>query len=616
VAASVLQFGTADPGSVTLTGVTAGSILHAWVNGDASSSTISVSDNRNGAWSAQLDATVNNGRGDALGQFRFVNTVSGTVVITPAQVGSPSFLGITVIEIGGVSVSGSPPDQHKTNDQSAPGTGTDAQVVSDATSPSGNFTNSAQPALIVALGYDDSSGIPPTAGTGFTSAGVGMFAICTVESKRITTVAAQSATFTNAGGEGVTIAAIYLEAAGATAVVEGPRLRANPAFHLLGPGRFRAPRLVQSPGGTVPPATAITLALTGVSATSAVGSVTPSFTIPTTGAAATGAVGTLTPSSAVGLTGNGSTSAAGTVVPAFSLSITGDAAGSAVGSAVVSFALALSGAASSSSVGNLAAVTGLTGNSGTGSAGSTGPQFAIGLTGAAASSAVGSMLTVSSAALTGDGATGSVGTLGPGMSFALTGAAASAAVGTVAPVFALALTGDSATGSAGSLVPGTTVGLTGMGAAGAAGNVTVFQAGTAALSGTSSTGSAGSPSVSLTVALAGNGATAATGNLGAAISPAPLAGNSAASAVGGVTSSRAFLLSGVSAAGAVGTVGVISNSTVALSGVQVTGSVGTMVATGFSLQLPTLFIRHGNVTADRVSPDGPTVATGQPTETE
>jgi len=99
--------------------------------------------------------------------------------------------------------------------------------------------------------------------------------------------------------------------------------------------------------------TDVTVALTGVSSTTAVGSMTPSSAVPLTGISSTTAVGTMTPSeSNIALTGVSSTTAVGSMsASSVSVALTGVSTTAAVGTVSVLHSQTLIGVSATSSVG-------------------------------------------------------------------------------------------------------------------------------------------------------------------------------------------------------------------------------------------------------------------------
>lgn len=183
--------------AATLT-VTSGNALWCVTGADTSfSPNISgVSDSVNGSWGTILDAAIVDGNGNKTGAFAKANAGAGSTVVTTTFSIGCGYKVIAVAEISGVTAS--PLDGHVGgNVQNLPGTGTDAIV-------SGTATNATQPALVVALCYNSegASGVTPTVGTGFTSAGSGWalgfgVAGARVESKRVTAAGGNIAKFTS-----------------------------------------------------------------------------------------------------------------------------------------------------------------------------------------------------------------------------------------------------------------------------------------------------------------------------------------------------------------------------------------------------------------------------------
>ena len=198
----------------------------------------------------------------------------------------------------------------------------------------------------------------------------------------------------------------------------------------------------------------INVSLTGVSASSSIGSVSVSAEINTgwgrqpwnenawgiagdvllDGQQATASVGSLSPADVIGLTGVSSTASVGspTIVGDITQSLTGVSATSSVGSISPADVMRLTGVSATSSVGSItpADVIGLTGVSATASNGeitvSTNPV--VDVTGISATSSVGSLAPADVMGLTGVSATGSVGTLTPADVMGLTGVEATASV--------------------------------------------------------------------------------------------------------------------------------------------------------------------------------------------
>jgi len=197
----------------------------------------------------------------------------------------------------------------------------------------------------------------------------------------------------------------------------------------------------------------IDVSTTGVSATTAIGSVTVSAEINSgwgrqpwnenawgiqgdvllDGQEATASVGSISPADVMGVTGVSSTASVG------SPSIIGD------------ITQALTGVSATASVGTIspADVMGLTGVSATASAGSISPADVIGVSGVSATTSVGEINITSNPTviLSGVSATSSVGSITPADVIGLTGVSATASVGTLTPADVMGLTGVEATAS-------------------------------------------------------------------------------------------------------------------------------------------------------------------------
>lgn len=202
------------------------------------------------------------------------------------------------------------------------------------------------------------------------------------------------------------------------------------------PNRIRVRPATFIPGA---PSANVSVALTGVSGTGAVGTLVDSISYALTGNAATGSLGNVGDAISYALTGNQATGAVGTLGRAITYGLTGVAGSGAVGSV-------------SSGTGGSAALTGV---SGTGSVGTVVSSVSYALTGVAGTGSVGSVSR--SQALTGVNATGAVGTPVSAISVALTGVLGSGSVGSVqdAGNIIKALSGVSATGSVGTVTLGT-----------------------------------------------------------------------------------------------------------------------------------------------------------------
>lgn len=191
--------------------VTVGSALHVFSgNKDTSGATITVADGVNGSWAAALDSIDDTTNLQRTAQFSFPNSAAGSVTATATFSTTSLLRTIELCEIVGV-LTASPLDVHTGQVQASPGAGTDAVT-------SGVVTNSKQPALVLGLSTDNRtvSPVAPAAGTGFTDLG----AIWTLaggnqarlESKRVTAIGSQAATFTGTAGIApTTLVAVYDE---------------------------------------------------------------------------------------------------------------------------------------------------------------------------------------------------------------------------------------------------------------------------------------------------------------------------------------------------------------------------------------------------------------------
>jgi len=243
----------------------------------------------------------------------------------------------------------------------------------------------------------------------------------------------------------------------------------------------------------------VTVALTGVSATGAVGTDAVLHDQAVTGVAATATVGTTAPSTTVAVTGNAATASVGSVTPSASVSLTGVVATTSVGTTAPSTTVAVTGVEATGAVGTVTASIGgditapVTGVSSTGTVGTLAPSTTVATTGVSAAGAVGTVVPASLATITGVVGTAAAGTLTPSTTVTVSGVAAAAAVGGVAP--------------------GTAVGLIGVAATGAVGTVTVSAGSdlSVAISGVAATGSIGNLAPSFTVSVSG---VAATGSVG------------------------------------------------------------------------------------------------------
>jgi hypothetical protein len=337
--------------------------------------------------------------------------------------------------------------------------------------------------------------------------------------------------------------------------------------------------LVNGHVGSVGAAGASVVPISGVEAAVSVGSVVASLDKALTTVAATGAVGTVSVAGqSVALVGVSATAASGTVAPEKTLAISGVAATGSVGLVSVTRLSALTGVAASGALGFIAAdparvdvlsgvqatasvgvvSTSLVGVQAAGEVGSTVADSTVALTGVAATTGAGVVKSTPTSALTSVAVTGSVGSVAPVGVVALSGVSATASVGSVAvPTQVAAITGVSATTAVGSQTPSSDVGLTGVEAAGAVGTVTTTADREQALTGVAALGQLGF-------------VTAQTDVL------AILTGVTGTGQVGLVVADRIAALSGETVTGSVGSVAADPNRTTALTGILLTVSVGNV----------------------------------------
>lgn len=301
-------------------------------------------------------------------------------------------------------------------------------------------------------------------------------------------------------------------------------------------------------------------ALTGVSATPAVGTVDVEHDQALSGVEATPAVGSVTPSTTVDLSGVEATPAVGNVAVSADVeeALTGVESPSAVGFVGVLHDQALSGVEATPAVGSVTPSTtvDLSGVEATPEVGSVGftKSGSVELSGVEAVSAVGTVGIAESGevALVGVESPSAVDTVGVEHDQALAGVESPSAVGSVGVLHDQDLSGVEATPAVGSVTPSTTVELSGVEAVSAVGNVAVPGAAT----------------------LTGVEATTAVDSVGVVHDQA-LSGVEILPQVGSVTPSTTIELSGVEATPAVGDVAVPgADVQVALTGVEATPEVG------------------------------------------
>lgn len=198
--ASVLQTGHNETNSsvatlaLTLTGLALGSAIKVWVGLNHFFGVTSVVGSVNGAYTS-TDTSADDAANKKLLVYRFVNNQATGETVTITFDSAHANVGAAWAEVGGVKAAAF--DIAATGRvQATPTTGTDLVLTNAA-------SNTAQPALIVAASWNE-SGNAPAAGTGFTSiatidwSATGPGGQMLIESKRITAIASQTASFTAA----------------------------------------------------------------------------------------------------------------------------------------------------------------------------------------------------------------------------------------------------------------------------------------------------------------------------------------------------------------------------------------------------------------------------------
>jgi len=179
--------GTFAPGSSTLTAsltVSTGSTIVVGVLSAGITSTLSVADNVNGAYT-QLDVLNDASFTSSGGTFAKTNSASGSVTITVTFGTAANFPVLSAVEITGAATGAI--DGHAGAVQSA-GSGSALS--------SGNFTSTAQPALLIGWAINDTGDAPTVGGSGFTIVTTAP-ATGSWEWKRVTATGTQAATYTS-----------------------------------------------------------------------------------------------------------------------------------------------------------------------------------------------------------------------------------------------------------------------------------------------------------------------------------------------------------------------------------------------------------------------------------
>lgn len=229
---------------------------------------------------------------------------------------------------------------------------------------------------------------------------------------------------------------------------------------------------------------AVSVALTGISATGAIGTVSvvagADVTVGATGVSSAGAVGSVVGSSAAVSTGNAAAGNVGAVLAQRSVSATGASATGAPGAVTAQGTNTLAGVIASGVVGTLTVsvvAAALTGSAATGALGALFGTNQVALAGDAATGLIGSATAQVSLSASGIGASAEAGALVGQASIDLSGNATTGAVGTVvaesAPVVVVALTGVARAVTAGDVAAANVVGLSGVAVSARSGTVVV-----------------------------------------------------------------------------------------------------------------------------------------------
>jgi hypothetical protein len=256
---------------------------------------------------------------------------------------------------------------------------------------------------------------------------------------------------------------------------------------------------------------------------------TPSDTIGGTGNSATSTVGTVTPSggdaaNTVALTGNSATFTPGTVVYSLSLTTTGNSSSTTVGTVVQSESLPITGNVINSTLGSevYSLSVPITGNSATFTPGTVTPSGGN---------------PPNTVALTGNVSNTTLGALVYSLSKAVTGNASNTTAGTVVQQDTEVLIGNSSSTTAGTVAYSVTIPITGNATTSAVGSIIL----TFAATGNTGTTALGTTSYSVSVPITGNLISSTAGTVTYS-SQVPLLGNLSTSSIGNVSSNNPVTL--------------------------------------------------------------------------
>lgn len=313
---------------------------------------------------------------------------------------------------------------------------------------------------------------------------------------------------------------------------------------------------------------------------SAIGEVVPDTIIALTSATASGLVSTLNSDLTIVADGVFVAVEAGVVSDkGIGSDITGVGAAVDVGTVALSAQISLSGDVATESVGSLGSsrIVSVSGVSAAGAVGTLTGSRTVALTSATASGLLGAFALSHTNSVTGVSAEGTAGTVSDkGIGTDITGDAAAGSVGTVTQSVQVALSGVEAAGQAGYLI----VPLSSLTADGSVGSVQFeFSFGLTSAAIESSVGSLGLADRTLT--LTGVSVTGFVNTVDGYLI-VPLSSVSATGSVGSVQFGFDFGLTGAAIAASVGSLG-LAGRTLALTGVSAAGSVGTLISAYWKL---------------------------------
>ncbi len=518
MAITLVQTFTGANSAVTATGVTAGNcliIFTSYFRGPSTGGTETTPTDSNGTVAIALAATPSNlgAIGDIGTSIFYVkNANSGSHTITPQANGAYN---TTVLEFSGL-------------DTAAPFDVSTSALTSNANQTSqvtGTTATTAQASELVVIGLGLGAQIG-TADVGFTDPVSGFTTARKVSNdlsdlatfhayKTVSSTGTQTATFNwtdpDTGGGNASHAAIATFKAAAGGAQIGSRRRRGAANH-PGDGPRSLGKFVKTRRNKAP-ASNVSLALTGVSAATSVGTVPANVSYAASGVAATAQAGNLTPAVSTALTGIAATTAAGTVVSAVTQAMTGTAGTTAAGTLASDISVPLTGAAASAAAGSVAPSSAQIVGSrriGKSSHPGRGPYSYGKFVKTQRGYRIANDVTLS---LTGVAATASAGTLAPSISYTMSGAVGTASAGTPVASVSLQAAGAAATSSPGTLSDAITVALTGAAATSAPGNVSAVSGVVLALTGVAGTASPGTVAPAADYELAGLSVTSIAGSL-------------------------------------------------------------------------------------------------------